>query len=392
MFTHSQPTEPALRMRDELYDSIYASFVDAIASGRKLDHAEVLRLIDGGPYSAGDLEGSRLVDGIATPRELGKLIATELGRAYPVGSAPRLRPERWSYPAIAVIHIDGDIIDGDSTEIPLIGRRLVGSETIAQAIAQARGDSRVKAVILRIDSPGGSAVASEVISREVFATRGVKPIICSMGDVAASGGYFAAAGCERIFAEPTTITGSIGIFYGKFDLSALLGRLGVTWAVYKRGQRADMESYFRPFTDEERAFVKQRLRYFYGRFVKAVAEGRGMTEAQVDEVGRGHVWSGRDALAHKLVDEHGGIGDAIRYAKRRAGLGERELAQLELLPRPSRSLLGKLTGLPGVTARPAGPLDWIPGIGALLTALPVSLLVEPRSLQARLPFAITFPE
>jgi protease-4 len=376
-------------MRDELYDSIYGSFVGAIAEGRKLGRDKVLELIDGGPYSAGDLEKSALVDAVATPRELDKLVHAEIGGGFRVGSAPNRRPERWSYPAIAVVHIEGDIVDGESTDIPLIGRRLAGSETIAKAIAAARGDGNVKAIVLRIDSPGGSAVASEVISREVFATRGVKPIICSMGDVAASGGYFAAAGCDRIFAEPTTITGSIGIFYGKFDLSALLARLGITWTTFKRGQRSDMESYFRPFTDAERAFVKTRLRYFYGRFIKAVAQGRGLTEAQVDDVGRGHVWSGADALKQKLVDQHGGVGDAIRYAKKQAGMGERELAQLQLLPRPPRSLIQQLTGLPGVKS---DSLDWIPGVREVLRALPGSLLWQPRSLQTRLPYSIVWDD
>ncbi|HTM22984.1 MAG TPA: signal peptide peptidase SppA, partial [Kofleriaceae bacterium] len=396
MFTNSAPSEPALRMRDELYDAIYGAFVAAIASGRKLDPAVVHQLIDGGPYSAGDLEHSPLIDGVATPRDLDRLVAATLGGRYPLGEPANRRPERWSYPAIAVIHIDGDIVDGDSAEIPLLGRKLVGADTISRTIAAARADRNVKAIVLRVDSPGGSAVASEVISREVFATRGVKPIICSMGDVAASGGYFVSAGCDRIFAEPTTITGSIGIFYGKFDLSQLLSRLGVTWATFKRGQRADMESFFRPFTDDERAFLKTRLRYFYGRFVKAVATGRGLTETQVDDIGRGHVWAGSRARTIKLVDEMGGVGDAIRYAKRRAGMGERELAQLLLLPRAPRSLLQQLTGLPGVHAEAdagrASQLSWLPGADLILRALPGSLLWEPRSLQARLPFGIVWDD
>jgi protease-4 len=127
---------------------------------------------------------------------------------------------------------------------------------------------------LRIDSPGGSALASELVSREVFATKGVKPIICSFSDLAASGGYFIAAGCDAIYAEPMTITGSIGIFYGKFDVSGLLAKLGVTSETFKRGKRSDVESYFRPYTDDERTALFDKLKYMYGRFVGAVAEGR----------------------------------------------------------------------------------------------------------------------
>jgi len=397
MFTREGPSEPALRMRNELYDSIYASMISAIAAGRGLDATRVRRLIDAGPYSAGDLvNDTTLVDAVATPEELSDLIAGELGGHYLVGQAPRLRPDRWSYPAIAVIHIDGEIADGKSTNIPFIGRRTAGSETIASAIAAAREDPRVAAIVLRIDSPGGSAVASEMMAREVFATRGRKPIICSMGDVAASGGYFAAAGCDEILADPMTITGSIGIFYGKFDTSKSLSRFGVTWRTFKRGKRADMEGMFRPFTNEEREVIRRRLRYFYDRFVKFVAEGRGMTAAQVDEVGRGRVWSGADARTRGLVDRFGGVGDAIALAKQKAGLGERDRARLIMLPHEPSNWLSQLLGLfsgarASRAAEKAKPdLAWLPGGEALLDAIPASLLVDPTAPQARLPFTIVW--
>src|SRR5207249_2501931 len=153
-------------------------------------------------------------------------------------------------------------------------------------------------------------------------TRGVKPIVCSMSNLAASGGYFVAAGCEAIFAEPMTITGSIGIFSGKFELGALARKLGITTDTYKRGARADMEGMFRPYTDEERGVLKDQLRYMYGRFVGAVAEGRGLTRDAVDAVGRGHVWSGAQAMPIKLIDRYGGLGDALAEAKRRMGVAE----------------------------------------------------------------------
>src|SRR6185436_8793241 len=186
------------------------------------------------------------------------------------------------------------------------GQTLAGGQTLIEAVTAARNDPRVGAIVLRIDSPGGSAVASELIAREVFATRGVKPILCSMSNVAASGGYFVAAGCDVIFAEPMTITGSIGIFYGKFDVGGLARKLGVTTDTYKRGKRADVESMFRPYTDEERAMLKEKLRYMYGRFVGAVSEGRGLKQGEVDAVGRGHVWSGTQAMPIKLIDRFGG--------------------------------------------------------------------------------------
>jgi protease-4 len=206
---------------------------------------------------------------VATPEKITELIARELGGALPIARPPAERPDRWQRPGIAVIYVDGDIIDGKSRKVPILGMQRAGGETLVAAIAAARASRRIGAIILRIDSPGGSALASELVSREVFATRGAKPILCSMGDVAASGGYFIAAGCDTIFAEPMTITGSIGIFYGKFELSGLLRKLGITTETHKRGQHADVESFVRPYTEEESALLLEKLSYMYGRFVGA---------------------------------------------------------------------------------------------------------------------------
>ncbi len=388
MFTRADPSAPALRMRNALYDSLFDTLVADIAASRGLTPDKVRAIIDQGPFVAGDLEGNPLVNAVAEPDEVSKLITQEMGGGYPVAAAARRRSDRWAYPKIAVIHVEGDIVNGKSQTIPLIGRRTAGSETLIKAISAARADPEVVAIILRIDSPGGSAVASELISREVFATRKVKPIICSMGDLAASGGYFIAAGCDRIFADPMTITGSIGIFFGKFDISGLASRLGITWSTYVRGKRADLDSMFRPYTDEERTFLMGRLRYLYGRFVGAVAKGRGMKPADVDAVGRGHVWSGADALPIHLVDQLGGVADALTLAKQRAGLRSSDLVELEILPKPEPGLLQKLTGLPGTSMSLPSAFALIPGGARLLRALPASLVTQPDAPQARLPFEI----
>ncbi len=388
-YTEIGPTEPALRMRNELYDSLWESFVGGIAEGRRLDREVVEELIDGGPYSAGAFEkDQRLIDAVATPERVAELVSIELGGLSPVGEAPVEKDDRWRRPTIAVIYADGDIVDGKSMTIPFLGRKLVGSETIAGLIAAARESSDVGAIVIRIDSPGGSALASEVMSREVFKTRGKKPIICSMGDVAASGGYFLAAGCDVIFAEPMTITGSIGIFYGKFDLSGLMDKLGVSSETFRRGKRSDMESMYRPYTDEERNVLHDRLTYFYGRFTGAVAQGRGMTQDKVDEVGRGHVWSGSQAKGIGLVDRMGGIADAIALGKERMGLGPDDRVRVIALPRPSSGLFG-LLGLGGAR-EPALGLGDLPVAKALLDGIPASVLVAPDSAQARLPYDIVW--
>ena len=403
-WTRTGPSAPAQRMRNELYDSLYGELVTAIAQARDLDEAAVRALIDGGPYTAGDLAGgaaAALVDAVATAEQVAEHVASELGRAYPVAAAPRERPASWAMPGIAIISIEGDIVSGKSRDVPLLGRKLVGHETVIAAIAAARTDPRVGAIVLRIDSPGGSAVASELMAREVFATRGVKPIICSLGDVAASGGYFAAAGCDVIIAEPMSITGSIGIFYGKIDFSTMMDRLGLSWVTYQRGSNAAMDSMFQPYTPADRALIKEKMRYLYERFLDTVAEGRGMTREQVDAVGRGRVWSGKQAREVNLVDELGSLDDAITLARQRAGLGEDERAEVMWLPRQDPSLLQTVLGLSGLaTADAAGPgagdpglvaaLAWSPVLRALLAAVPASVWAEPHAAQARLPFEIVW--
>jgi protease-4 len=302
------------------------------------------------------------------------------------------RPARWRYPQVAVIYVEGDIIDGASRSVPFLGNKLAGSQTLVGAIAAARANPDVGAIVLRIDSPGGSALASELISREVFATRGVKPILCSFSDLAASGGYFIAAGCDTIFAEPMSITGSIGIFFGKFDLSGLAAKLGVSTTVYKRGARSDSESYFRPYTDEERTVLMDKLRYMYGRFVGAVAEGRGMKKDEVDAVGRGHVYTGEQAKGARLVDRFGGLGDALDEAKRRMKVAPGARVQLVELPAEPTSLLGKVTGLLGVHADAPVSLTDLPVIKELVRGIPASILVAPEQAQARLPYDITWDQ
>jgi protease-4 len=388
-FTESGPTAVAAQMRNELYDSLWDRWVSTVAEARQLTKEAVHALIDAGPYSAGDLAAdTKLVDAVAGPEKISQLVTSEIGAILPVTSPAIERPERWERPGIAVIYVDGDITDGKSQAVPMFGQTVAGGETLIEALAAARADPRIGAVVLRIDSPGGSALASELISREVFATRGVKPIICSLSDVAASGGYFVAAGCDMIFAEPMTITGSIGIFYGKFDIGGLAKKLGITTDTFKRGKRADLESMFRPYTDEERTVLKDKLRYIYGRFVAAVSEGRGITKDEVDAVGRGHVWSGTQALPIKLIDKFGGLGDALDEARRRMGLSAATKIQLVELPALPSNLLGTIGKLIGAEADAALSITDLPIVRELLQGVPASLLISPGGAQARLPFDI----
>ncbi len=391
-WTRDEPTAAAMRMRNELYDDLYDTIVSDIAEGRGLTPKRVRELIDGGPYTAGQLvDLTELVDKIVTPDDLGELVKQAMGgRSYPFAGRPNKKPERWAHPSIAVIFIEGDIVSGSSQTIPFINRRQVGGATIVRALAAARANPDIEAIVLRVDSPGGSVLPSELMAREVLKTKKVKPVICSMGDVAASGGYYVVAGCDVIFAEPTTITGSIGIFAGKPDLSALLSKIGLTWHTYKRGEAADRESYFRPYTEEERKQLKQQIRHFYDRFVGYVADGRGMTKEQVDDVGRGHVWTGRQAKQLKLVDELGGIGDAIARAKQEAGIPESLPTKLVYLPKPPSNFLNRLLNFRLIRgeAEASRVFVGLPGADKILDAIPLSLWLEPDAVQALLPFAI----
>lgn len=387
--TREGPSEPARAMRAELLDGVWGELVSALSGSRRLSEARVRELIDGGPYTAGQLAASaELVDGVATPERAALAIAKELGLDVGVAVPPLERPARWRRRAVAVIHVHGDIVEGKSQVVPLLGRRTAGSDSIIAALAAARAAPSVGAIVLRIDSPGGSALASELIAREVFATRGHKPIVCSLGNVAASGGYFAAAGCELIFAEPTTVTGSIGIFFGKPDLSGLWAKLGVRAHTELRGLRADLGSMNRPYTEDERALLREQLRYSYGRFVGAVAEGRGLSRAQVDEVGRGRVWTGARAKELGLVDRLGSVADAVEEAKRRMGAAPSERVEVVQLPRVNQGLLswlGRMT-VAASAERDAATALVASQLGAALEGVFPSLWISPGTAQARLPF------
>ncbi|HUS31391.1 MAG TPA: signal peptide peptidase SppA, partial [Kofleriaceae bacterium] len=388
-FTEKKATDTAAKMANDLYDSLWDQWLTAIAAGRHLSKDEVKALVDAGPYTAGDLaKDQKLVDGVASPDKVAQMIVTEIGRSYPVTSPGADRPDRWTRPGIAVIYVEGDITDGKSQTIPILGRSVAGGETLVAAVTAARNDPRVGAIVMRIDSPGGSALASELVSREIFQTRGVKPVICSFSDLAASGGYFIAAGCDTIYAEPMTITGSIGIFYGKFDLSGLMAKVGVTTDTYKRGKRSDVESMFRPYTDEERTALLEKLKYMYSRFVGAVSEGRKLTKEQVDGLGRGHVYTGDMAKPIQLVDKFGGLGDALDDAKKRMGLDPSTRVTIYELPKLPSSIFGPLGSLLGVKEQSS--VFELPIVRSLLSGLPASLLVSPDAAQARLPYDLQF--
>ena len=367
-FVRQGATEQAQRDKVELLQEIEKQFVAGVAAGRKISPKQLRADIAKGPFVASEAKLAKLVDGYAYDDELQEVVSDLVGEPIQlVDDAPAQRAPRHygAVPGVTVIYVDGDMVDGRSATVPLVGIRVAGSYTIAEAIRTARKDPLTGAIVLRVETPGGSAMAADVIWREVQLAAKVKPVVVSMGSVAASGGYYIASAGTRVFANPMTITGSIGVFYGKADVSELLKKIGVSVETYKTAPRADAESMYRPYTDSERTELQKKVGQFYDVFLSRVAMGRGMKASEVDAVGRGRVWTGEQALANKLVDELGGLRVALRHARELAGLPEH--APIRELPPPDGSFLGRILGIPGVDATtlplPMGLAEMVQALG-----------------------------
>lgn len=311
---------------DRLAESVWTVAVDAIAADRGLTAPEVRRLAETAPLTAPDAVAAGLVDRIGYRDEVYAELRSRLAGEVQLLYADRWAPKRHltqvvrrHLPSVALVDGSGQIAAGRSRRGP-VGARL-GSDSVSAALRAAREDDDVRAVVFRIDSPGGSAVASDTIWREVCLTRDTgKPVIVSMGNLAGSGGYYIACPADLIVAEPATLTGSIGVLGGKAVITGLLDRVGLTTGAVAQGGRARMFSARQGFTDGERERLGRLLDAVYDDFVAKVAAGRGMTREAVHEVARGRVWTGADAATNGLVDVLGGIRDATRIARERAGL------------------------------------------------------------------------
>ena len=278
---------------------------------------------------------------------------------------------------IAVVYATGGIESGNGDH------ETIGSETISKAIREARRDEDVKAIVLRVNSPGGSALASDVIWREVGLAKAEKPVIVSMGDVAASGGYYISCDATKILANPTTITGSIGVFGVIPNLQGLLNnKLGITIDTFSTNKFANLGSLYRPLTEEERAIIQEGVNEIYFDFIEKVGNGRGMATADVDSVGQGRVWAGADALGIGLIDEFGGLNRAIELAAEEAELEDYRLKEFPEEKDPFDEILKEITGESGQAAleEALGPL--YPYFKDVKT------MTEMKGVQARMPFDI----
>jgi protease-4 len=353
-FTQDKMSEPAREQANRLLDDAHSRMLVDLAGDLRTSPERIAKLMDQGPHLAPLALSRKLVHAVVDEHEIDDDLGPLQGQRRE-DQLPRDDGRAWGKrPSVGVIVIDDTIVDGDSVDIPLSDIHMTGGRTIVDELEAMSKDSSIRAIVLRIDSPGGAVVASDQIWRAVRRARARKPVIASLGAVAASGGYYVASAADEIWADPSTITGSIGIFYGKVDVQQLAGTLGVGVETLRRGEHAGAESLYRPFTDEERAALADVMRSYYRVFLERVAEGRGMSVAQVDAVARGRVHSGDAARNLGLVDRLGGLGSALARARERASLADAS----GVVVRPKR---------------PSGLLDYVIG-GASVEALVPALL------------------
>ena len=338
-YTETTMTPAHREMAESINRDLYDQMVEGIAESRGLTGDEVRRLVDEGPFLPADALAAGLVDGLA--------YADELKHREPFDAADRREVSDSDYrqvglrsvglnqgERIALIYAVGAINSGSSS-FDVLNGEVLGSDTLTSAIRSAREDDSVRAIVLRIDSPGGSAIASDVIWREVGLVReSGKPIVASMSDLGASGGYYIAMGADAIVAQPATLTGSIGVVFGKFTTGGTYEKLGVGIEPVSEGRFAEIYSPVTRFSDAERAKVQEHVDAIYEQFVTKAAEGRQTTRDRLHEVAQGRVWTGRQALEHGLIDEVGGLGRAIALAKEKAGIDPGDEVELVIYPRP----------------------------------------------------------
>ncbi|MFT7581208.1 MAG: protease-4 [Myxococcota bacterium] len=380
--TQSGSSAAARKQTQALLDGVDAGWMSAVGQGRGLTRETLRGILADGPQTMHMALSAKLVDGLVEEEELRAALRADFGADMRVSE--RYKPARESWQrwggrkAIAIIPVVGSIVDGSSAgalPIPILGSASTGAGTFVRAIRQASGDPNVVGIVVRVDSGGGSAIASDKMHRAVVDAAKLKPVIVSFGNIAASGGYYLAAGAPKIIATPMTVTGSIGIFSGKADISGLYTMLGVNTETIKTLPNADMMDSHRPWTEAERERAKLRLKSYYDRFVSLVAKGRSLPMETAYDVARGRVYLGEAAKALKLTDAEGGLWDAVEEIRTQAGIGVDEpldlrylggLEALSSLQRLAAQALD-LTGMAKVDPTPLSPSA--KRLGQLLTVL-----------------------
>lgn len=355
----------------------YGEFLQGIAEGRELEVSRVASLVEQAPYTSREALEAGLVDEVAYRDQFDEKIK-ELNQ----GSENRASVGRYlartdaeGDSKIAVLYASGTIMTGESSEDPVLGT-VLGSTTLSEQLKWVREDESFKAAILRVDSPGGSAVASEIIRREVELTQKEIPVVVSMSDVAASGGYWIAMGADRIVAQPGTVTGSIGVITGKLNLKGLYDKLGMSKDYVALTENATIEWAFQNYTRRQRVVVRRIMQEYYDAFKAGVSKGRKLSLEEVEKIAQGRVWTGERAARLGLVDELGGMDVALRWAKQLADIPEAERVRLVHVT-TRKTLIEKIWDALGAVSalRPRSVRERFGRVTALAEEGPVWLLV-----------------
>jgi protease-4 len=345
MFTEEGFTAAHKEMMESIYGDIFSTYIQETARARGMSEDELKGLIDKGYFQGEQAKENGLVDALLYEDEFEALLAEEHSNIRKIRHEQYLKIKSSALglnrgKKIALIYGMGPILTGESTG------QTIGSTTLARWIKRARTDRSIAAIVLRIDSPGGSAIASDIIWREVSLAKKAKPFVVSMSDVAGSGGYWIAMAAHKIVAQPQTLTGSIGVIGGKFNMEKLYEKIGLTSEKLIYGERADMFSTFRGLTLEERGLLKKEMLWIYDKFIDKVALGRKMTKEEVDNLGKGRVWTGTQAKENGLVDEIGGLSKALELAKELSGIPASEEVKFVVWPKKVsfwNALMGRRT-------------------------------------------------
>jgi protease-4 len=373
----------------ELLHSMWAEMLNDISESRKLTVDELNRIADNlGGSNPNKAVSNKLVDGTMFNDEYHNLITRSSAEDFNYISmeryaeyASKKNKSKAAADKIAIIFAQGMIIYGEGSD------SFIGQGIMIKALKKAREDASVKAVVLRVDSPGGSALASDIIWREVKITNEVKPVVVSMGDLAASGGYYIAMGGQKIFAEPTTITGSIGVFGLLPNFQQLADRIGINAEQVETNKQSAGYSVFEPMNETIYTEIEQSIEATYDTFLKRVAENRGLTVAEVDSIAQGRVWSGTEAKTIGLVDEIGGLNKAIEAAAEIAELKEYRTISLPEYITDLDEVLGKFSGLPGLKSSEEIIKQEI-GTETYEVLQQIKELSRLKGVQARLPFEL----
>jgi len=337
MFTRDRMSDAQREVVNSLLDDYYSRFLNAIAQSRNLGMDRARAVVDKGFLTSPDAYKEGLLDTMIFYNDFKNYLKKKFGKRLRFVSLSRY--SKVPFPGIsgkqkqiAVIYGVGTIVSGSEGQFGQDG--LITSEGMANAIRKAAKNDKISAIILRIDSPGGSGMASEIIWREVIKAREKKPVIVSISDLAASGGYYISMAADSIIAHPSSIVGSIGVFMGKFIMKGLYKKIGMTKEEIKRGKNADLFSEIKMFNPQQEKMMRQYIMDFYRDFVQKVADGRGMTYEEVDRIAQGRVWTGEQGLKIGLVDKLGGLFEAVQVAKKMMGIPLTEKVKILTFPKP----------------------------------------------------------